>query len=343
MPEKLINTKENTKMSYEEFKSELFRSIVQQEEVKGKLVRLLEKGFTSWDFQMRNIIRYINLTCFGKDSTVMQEDFIHVTWGEGSIINMIQWNMRECFDKYKREGWPGVIPEILAKLQKVSDSTSKFHINGTYEQCRSRLVIRPINYESNKYELEDCIYWRNGDIALTLYGVVHEDEEDYITLKINREISAKWNKSDDCMLTGALLNSFIKMPPRLYYATDMREKHEFSDGCFMPEDVNKGIQIHGDIKIEGTLGYRLTTSRGLNGALAIFYPGVQERLHEIMGEDYFVGFTSIHEAVIHPISRQSAADIKESIKSINAVFPVEEMLTNQVYRYCGERKELIEL
>lgn len=330
-------------MSYEEFKSELFKSIIQQEEVKGKLVRLLDKGFTSRDYQMRNIIRCINLTCFGKDSTIMQEDFIHVTWGEGSIINMMQWNMRECFEKYKREGWPGVIPEILAKLQKVSGSTSKFQINGTYEQCRSRLIIRPINYEHNKYELEDCVYWRYGDIALTLYGVVHEDEEDYITLKINREMSAKWNKTDDSMLTGALLNSFVKMPPRLFYATDMRRKHEFTDGCFMPDDGYKGIQIHGDNKLEGTLGYRLTTSRGLNGALALFYPGVQERLQEIMEGDYFVGFTSIHEAVIHPISCQSASDIMESIRSINAVFPVEEMLTNQVFRYSGERKELIEL
>ena len=52
-------------MNYEDFKGELYRIIMQQGDVKGRKVMLLEKGFTTRDDQMLNMIRYINRTCFG--------------------------------------------------------------------------------------------------------------------------------------------------------------------------------------------------------------------------------------------------------------------------------------
>lgn len=331
-------------MSYEEFKTELFRNIMQQDEVKGKLVRLLEKGFTSKNRQMQDVVIGINLTSFGREDTALIDDVIHVTWGEGSIVSMLHWSVREYYDKYKKEGWPGVLPEIFVRLQKTNQGAGRVQSKEeSYEQIKNRLVIRPINYDRNKFELEDSIYWRFGDIALTLYNVVYENEEEYVTMKISREFSAGWGIADDSILTNALLNSVVQMPPRLYYATDLRRKHVFCEGSFMPDEVGQGIKVHTENKLEGTLGYRLTTARSLNGAVAIFYPGVRECLAELMEGDYFVGFTSIHEAVIHPVTHQSAVDIQDSIRSINAVFPIEEMLTNRVYRYCTERRELIEI
>lgn len=331
-------------MMYQEFKSELFRNIMQQDEVKGKLVRLLEQGFTSRDRQMQSVIRCINLTSFGKDDTVMLEDFIHVTWGDGSLIRTMQWNIREYYEKYRLEGWPGVLPEILARLQRInSGSNHTYSHKETYQETRERMVVRAINYDRNKFELEDCLYWKFGDIALTLYGVVSECEEEYVTMKISREITVDWGLTDECILKAALLNTRIKMPPRLYYATDLRKNHDFMEGVLLQDEDGTPIKIHMENKIEGTLGYRLTTSSTLNGAVALFYPGVQERLSEVMEGDYFVGFTSVHEAVVHPIKHQSAVDIQESIQSINAVFPIEEMLSNRVYRYCSERRELIEV
>ena len=93
------------------------------------------------------------------------------------------------------------------------------------------------------------------------------------------------------------------------------------------------FQVDLENELEGSLGYRLTTTKNINGAVALFYPGVLKRLAQLMGGDYFVGFTSIHEAIIHPAKRQSPENMRESIKDINEVFPKEEMLTNAVYRY----------
>lgn len=331
-------------MTYHEFRAELFRNIMQQDEVKGKLVRLLEKGFTSQERQVQNVIRCINLVSFGKDAAIMLDDFIHITWGEGGLIRTMHWNIREYYEKYRMEGWPGVLPGILARLQRMSSDMDKADLQKeTYEETRDRMVIRPMNYNRNKMELEDCIYRKFGDIALALYGVVYENDEEYVTMKVSRETTVQWGFTDENILSAALLNTRIKMPPRLYYSTDLRRNHEFREGTLMEDEIGKPIKIHMGNRIEGTLGYRLTNTRSVDGAVALFYPGVQQRLAQIMEGDYFVGFTSIHEAVVHPIRHQSAVDIQESIQSINAVFPIEEMLSNRVYRYCSERRELIEV
>lgn len=334
-------------MTYEEFKGELFRIIMQQEEVKGKKVMLLEKGFTTRDSKMLSMIRYINKVTFGREDNIVRADYIHVVWGEGNIRSMMNWSVREYFDKYKKIGWEGILPDLLIKIQNTGQSMDWLRQdNDGYRHSRERLIIRPINYERNKYELENCIYWRYGEIALTLYGVVSDQEDDYVTTKINRNLVDIWNVSDEVLLTNALHNTCALMPPRLYYCSDLRRKHDRNEGVFMTGEQSGEIslfQVHLDNELEGALGYRLSTTKGINGAIALFYPGVQERLAELMGGDYYVGFTSIHEAIIHPVNRQNPDNMKDSIHDINEVFPREEMLTNRVFQYHVAHKELVEV
>ena len=334
-------------MTYQDFKSELFRIIMQQDMVKGKKVMLLERGFTTGESQMLSMIRYINKVTYGKESNIVHADYIHVVWGEGNIRSMMNWSVREYYDKFKVHGWAGILPELLTKIQNAGQSLEWLHLEGDgYELCKDRLIIRPINYERNKYELENCIYWRYGDIALTLYGVVSDEDEDYVTMKINRGLIEEWEVSDDLLMTNALHNTFQTMPPRLYYCTDLRRKHSWKEGVFMPGEVSDDVtafHVNADNELEGILGYRLTTTKNINGAVALFYPGVQEEISKLLGGDYLVGFTSIHEVIIHPVENQCPNVMRESIRDINDVFPREEMLTNRIYRYYAESKELKEI
>ncbi len=334
-------------MTYEDFKSELFRIIMQQDVVKGKKVMLLEKGFTTHEGQLLSMIRYINKVTCGKEDNIVRADYIHVVWGEGNIRSMMNWSVQEYYDKFGECGWEGILPELLAKIQNAGQSMEWLHLGKEgYELCKDRLIIRPINYERNKYELENCIYWRHGDIALTLYGVVSDEQEDYVTMKIIRGLIEEWEVSDELLMTNALHNTFQLMPPRLYYCTDLRRKHAWNDGVFMPGEITEEAQpltIHPDSEMEGILGYRLTTTKGINGAIALFYPGVQEELYKLLGTDYLAGFTSIHEVILHPVHRQTPDSMRESIHDINEIFPREEMLTNRIYQYSADLGKLIEV
>lgn len=334
-------------MTYEEFKGELYRFIMQQEMNESKKIMLLEKGFTSHDPQLLSMIRYINKVTAGKEDNIVRTDYIYVIWGEGHVRGMMNWGVRELYEKYRKSSWEGVLPELLLKIKNAGQSMEWLKLDrGGYEKCRNRLILRPINFERNKYELENCIYKRYGDIALTLYGLVADEEDDYVTMKITRSLIEEWDVGDKTLLEDALRNTCAMMPPRLFYCTDLKKKHDCREGIFMPEELtaqDTPFCVNSENELEGSLGYRLTTTRGINGAIALFYPGVRERLAEMMGGDFLIGFTSIHEAILHPAAHQRAENMRESIKDINAVFPKEEMLSNQVFRYDAVTGELLEL
>ena len=69
-----------------------------------------------------------------------------------------------------------------------------------------------------------------------------------------------------------------------------------------------------------------------NGAIALFYPGVKERIVELVGDSYYVSFLSINEAYIHLVGSVNPETIHQSLRRVNAEFP-EEMLTDNIFLY----------
>ncbi len=331
-------------MTYEEFKKELYRNILQQEGMQDKEIKLFERRTICSDMQELRMIKALNLSCYGISDVVIHEDVLCALWGPREKVSMMHWKVRSLYERYKEEGWQGVLPEIVAKV-KHAGNTSRllFMENVSYEECRERLILRPINFQHYRQSLNNCIFWKYGDIALVLYGLLSDWGDEYVTMKMQREITRHWNISDERILTDALLNCYGKMPPRLFLAEDMMNCMDPEKGVFMRGERGIPVKINRKDKWEGIRGYRLTTAKQINGALAVFYPGVRERLAEIMGGDYFIGFTSIHEAVIHPVDCKKLGDMKEAIQHVNAVFDEREMLTNHIYMYSAKRKQMLEV
>lgn len=328
---------------YEEFMRELYDNVVRQEEFRGKKVRLIGPGVTCTDKESMRMTGLLLSECQSDGGSVCSEDILCVSWGKG-ISKMAYWKVRALYERFLQEGWQSVLPAITIRLQKVKEKNEKESFwNAGYEQSRGRHILRPLNDSFNREELENCIYWKFGDIALVLYLLIHETSGDCMTMKLNRGMVESWGLSDQVLLTNALLNTRIKMAPRLFHGDDIRAGASEKKGIFMPEDGAVSIQINPWDEAECICGYRLTTTRWLNGAVALFYPGVKERLAELIGGDYFVGFTSIHEAVIHPVHHKILGEMRAAIQHINAVFDEKEMLTNRIHRYCAVRRELIEV
>lgn len=310
-------------MTYEEFKGELYRSVSEQDKSGIRQVQLFEKG---------------------DEGKMVREDFLCVQWGRQNPLTRKSWNIRTLYEKFKKEGWQGILPEIMGELCAAHqrDNHTEWR-SESYIKCSEQLIVRPLNYRLNREELADCIYWKFGDMALVLYTQLGDVGQDYVTMKVRRSMTEKWNVPPKKMLTNALLNSYAKMPPRLFLSGDIRFSYDWEDGVFMPRESGRKIRINPGDEEEGIRGYRLTTTRMKNGAIAIFYPGVQSRLAELLKGDYLVGFTSIHEVVIHPACHKNPNDMKSAIRHINAVFDEQDMLTNSIYRYCRKRGKLLEI
>ena len=85
------------------------------------------------------------------------------------------------------------------------------------------------------------------------------------------------------------------------------------------------------------LGNCLSTTIRTNGAVAIFLPGVAERIGQLMGGGFYMVFTSIHEVMIHNANLTYPEDLENILRdTLREATPEEDFLTDKVYRYCKD-------
>ncbi len=223
--------------------------------------------------------------------------------------------------------------EILRAAIRAQESTA-ISDSSDYEKVKNELVLRPLNYHFVKGELEDVPYIRIGDIALVLYAVMSHAGGDYFTAKMHRSQMEKWNRTEKEVLEAAMVNTSFLYPPRLYSVEDLLswDGRQHEDGRFMADGEQMWIK-------KGMRGYILTNTLEINGAIAMFYPGVARRIAECFGEDFYIAFTSIHEAQVHSIGMISPDVVRSSLRDTNKhCNRQEEVLTNKVYCYSLEKK-----
>ena len=86
----------------------------------------------------------------------------------------------------------------------------------------------------------------------------------------------------------------------------------------------------------------LTTKQEVNGAIAAFYPGVLDRLHQIAGGDFYLVFSGISDVHVHPVNGEvKVSSMRTTLSDMNRnANKQEEILSRQIYRYSGETKKI---
>lgn len=213
------------------------------------------------------------------------------------------------------------------KLKKLKD----------YEQVKENLFIRLINFEKNKTELEKAFYKRNGDIALTLYMKIADEDGTMTSLKVPLKCVERWDLEKEDVFMAALKNTASMMPPKVYDMMKMLLNPGY-DG----EDIDDPNYV----PFQDTMGNCLSTGQKTNGAVAIFYPGVARLFCDKINTDgLYLVFTSIHEVMVHNARMIEPEDLASVLNdTIKEVTPKEDVLTDHVYYYNAEtdRIEMLE-
>ena len=223
-----------------------------------------------------------------------------------------------------RDAECGIIKQI--KEERLLDIFSKLQ---DYMAVRENLIIRPMN--AGLVDLSDAIYDTIGDIALVLYMVLAEKEDTLYSTRIRRDQFSAWNRKKEEVMADALQNTRRIAPPRIYHLEDMlmgegREGEDFMD---QNSDFSPSMSPVGDC---------LSTSTRINGAIAAFYPGVALRLASLMGESFYLAFTSVHEAMIHRESLVDPGILKEILKeTIQEATEDRDILTYGIFQYNREK------
>lgn len=254
---------------------------------------------------------------------------------QGKSHEACGFHVKKLYDQFmKGELLEDIVVGLLeeAERAKRSDFVKKAMDIRDYEKVKENLFVKLMNAEYCCNYLDGVLYQTVGDIAMVLHLKLGEEKGGLVCMKVRKEIAEQWGISEGCLFREALKNTAVMMPPILIYFRKYLEQPEYTGEEFMdifPETTEEDRRS----------GICLTTTEKTGGAAAAFFPGVAERLGTIMGGNFLIAFTSIHEAMLHKEENISAEEVSFLLKStVREYTPEEDFLTNRVYRYDREKK-----
>ena len=241
--------------------------------------------------------------------------------------------VRDLYDEFQN-GWSmeNIIEEILKRLDTISRSEcfEKSKNLENYEKVKEDLFIRLLNVVKHRDELQNAIFRTVGDIALVLYARMGELDGCSTSIKIKQHMLQKWEKDEQTVFNDALLNTYFISPPRIYCWEKLIYNMSYEGENFM--NLLFDLPLKKD-----TFGNCLSTSTRTNGAVAVFLPGVAQRLGYLLGGGFYMVFTSVHEVMIHSEENTDPRKLKEVLaETIEETTPEEDFLTYYVYHYDPE-------
>ena len=301
-------------------------------------VHLYPKDTTGQTEEERQMIQELNRKFFHSDAKNLEAACLVLEFERADHNNVFtRFSVKGLWDDYQTGGWNRVHRSISeARKQALSiDMDTLPEIMADYEKAAPYLILRPLNFPERRYDIMKSVYERIGDVAIVLYLIIADKDGVLTTTKITKEIFQSWNREKDEIMQAALSNSMLQAPPRLY--TDPKDIENifdlpYSKGVFMALNPTVTSLRKTDVPV-------LTTTRTTNGAMALFYPGVMEKLAQLYDDSYYVVFTASSEARLHCNGTIRPIDILRNVKSVNKQFP-DEALSNKVFFYDREQKKL---
>lgn len=214
-------------------------------------------------------------------------------------------------------------------LERVND------ILANWEELDWRLFVKAIN--KNRAKQGAAYIEVTDDIWLQLSVCLNDEsssEGELVQASVPWEyLKAVSGKSEDDIYQIALENTLGMFPPvctELSY--DFTSRLLDVDGDFRRMEVSRFMDPW--VKVEKPESCLVVTNAGtINGASVMFLPGVKEKLADIVGSDLIVGFTSIHEAMVHPYDGVIGPSQVEEILQEETFRCEPDYLSSKVYIY----------
>ena len=323
------------------FIDELIERMLEEEkwQLKEEHIIYYEDGYTApeGDEESLAMIRDTNIRYHKVESDTLIGSFIVIKKSEEDHLqNICRFEAAYLYETFRKKGWDSVWEMIQDHLNAIDTfrNSDVFSVLDNYEAMKKHLIIRPINFTDNRFTLKNHVYKQVGDIALVLYMVICESKElGLSTAKVPKQSYDAWRGANDKVWEDALMNTYVLAPPRMYLNPMDAVHPPYAKGAFMAiggkPDKILPLQVP-----------TLTTTKQTNGAIAMFYPGVMEKISEMAGGNFYAAFTSIHDVRIHCENTIPPRHILQNLKSVNAHFDPAEILSRKVFYYDAKKKGL---
>lgn len=317
-------TKQGT-MDYAQFCEEIFRRLREDEELDLNNVRmtLFTNGSTCQCVEDSKLIRRLNRQYYESKSDVVRGDWTIIYKNDGTECEI---PLTQLYQLHRHLGGDMKLVwcEICNALNSSGKSRKYTWLSGIweYEQMREHLSMRIVPLR--KSTCDGCIGFSHGDIAIVLCDNSEADEE---KARVQQECLGYWCQEE----TDVLRETFNHMLDQYAPDIDMKLDEDVKDVDYA--QLHLHTDIHSPIII--------SNKNDVDGAIALYYPGVQQAISAMIGcGNFYSIMPTFEKALIFPASRVTEKQVRDKLRQILRETPEEKTLSKQVCYYDSEKKSL---
>ncbi len=232
--------------------------------------------------------------------------------------------LAECYDKHS-----AIFLFVYVKLHtihvknksRVGGKTSTSYKEETkMNKQKKSLIMRIHRYHRSDYNL---IGFYHGDIAVTLH-----DCNAGGTVRVHNNMTDCWGQNEFEIIMDAFINMVLISPPVLKIESPEPKEIKVLQECI---DVTQHLNLFSPLIV--------SNESGTEGAIAIFYPSLQEIIGDLIG-DYYIIMPDATRAIIYPVACASADAVSDVLRKKLQAIPSESVLSKQVFCYKHNLGEL---
>lgn len=189
------------------------------------------------------------------------------------------------------------------------------------------IIPRLINYEKNKDVLKDLACIGYHDLAITFRQVLTWDEKGMTSTAVTKDMLKQLNMSTTQLYDKAIENYKAKFPTMVKSLGSMLTMLLGSDD--METGASKEILV-------------ISNEQNINGATSMLDKEALKLAAQIIGEEYYILPSSVHEVLCVPVSMgTNVKDLISMVREINQCVVNElDYLSDTVYRYSIDTGEI---
>ena len=193
----------------------------------------------------------------------------------------------------------------------------------TAAEAKEHLYCMVINAEDNAEWLSHSPHEQMQDLAVIAYYRL----DDSATIRVTDEMCPYLKMTGEEVLENAHKNT-NKQEYRLETLEDVLDR-------MIPYNIEEPSEME-------EKAYVLTNQKNAFGAALITNPDVMDHAREVIGEDYYIAPSSIHETILVPKSMvDDPKELEDIIKSVNkSAVRREEQLSDHAYYYNSQDKKI---
>ncbi len=198
-----------------------------------------------------------------------------------------------------------------------------------FESVKDRLYIKLINREKNADFLKEAPYEEFLDLAIVAYVRVYDRRIGNGVIMVRNEHLQLWNTDGARVLEEAKRNTHDHDDFNLRHIMDVLTS--MGNGNLIQNGENDDFPM-----------YVATNRKMTNGAAVMTMNDKLKEFSDVIGGDFYVIPSSVHELILFADNDGMACDINEMIREVNTTeLSPDEVLSDHVYLYRASDEVLI--